>query len=240
MPHVATSPTDLLETIRPAAHLDGDRLVIDDEAAFRARAIARPRLDRRLLRRTTPRSRPPAGSSGRRARRSAPAPRASRTSTRARARGEVSGFTVPAINIRAADLRHGPDGLRDGGQRGCRRRSSSSSPGASRPTRSSAPIEYATSVLAGAIAAGWRRPGLHPGRPLPVQRQEVRRRPRGDDRGDPRACRAGDRRRLPQHRHRQLDARRPVQAERRRAAARELHARRRADRAHPRRSSPTA
>ena len=35
MPHVATSPADLLATMRPAAHLDGDRLVIDDVAAFR-------------------------------------------------------------------------------------------------------------------------------------------------------------------------------------------------------------
>ena len=39
MPHVATSPTNLLETIRPAAHLEGDRLVIDDEIAFRTTAI---------------------------------------------------------------------------------------------------------------------------------------------------------------------------------------------------------
>src|SRR5688500_20212290 len=35
MPHVATSPQNLIETIRPAAHLDGDRLVIDDERTFR-------------------------------------------------------------------------------------------------------------------------------------------------------------------------------------------------------------
>ena len=95
------------------------------------------------------------------------------------------------------------------------------------------PIDYATSVLAGAIAAGWQRPGLPPGRPLPVQRQEVRRRPGGDDRGDPARLPARDRRRLPQHRHRLLDARRPVEAERRRAAARELRPRGRADRAHP-------
>ena len=39
MPHVATSPADLLQTIRPAAHLDGDLLVIDDEAAFRRDGI---------------------------------------------------------------------------------------------------------------------------------------------------------------------------------------------------------
>src|SRR6185437_8624804 len=35
MPHVATSPADLMTTIGGAAHLDGGRLVIDDEKAFR-------------------------------------------------------------------------------------------------------------------------------------------------------------------------------------------------------------
>ena len=40
-----------------------------------------------------------------------------------------------------------------------------------------------------------------------------------------RACRLADRRRLPQHRHRLLHARRPLEADRRRAAARELRAR---------------
>ena len=39
MPHVATSPADLMTTIGAAAHLDGDRLVIDDEKAFRESAI---------------------------------------------------------------------------------------------------------------------------------------------------------------------------------------------------------
>ena len=39
MPHVATSPQDLIEAIRPAAHLDGDRLVVDDELSFREGAI---------------------------------------------------------------------------------------------------------------------------------------------------------------------------------------------------------
>jgi hypothetical protein len=37
MPTVATSPADLLSTISGSAHLDGDRLVIDDETAFRGR-----------------------------------------------------------------------------------------------------------------------------------------------------------------------------------------------------------
>ena len=39
MPHVATSPTDLLATLAGRAHLDGDRVVIDDEAAFRGDGI---------------------------------------------------------------------------------------------------------------------------------------------------------------------------------------------------------
>ena len=76
-------------------------------------------------------------------------------------------------------------------------------------------------------------PGVHPGRPLPVQREEVRHRPRGDDRGDPAGVPARARRRLPQHRHRQLHAGRPLEARPRRAAARELRARGRAHGAHP-------
>lgn len=39
MPHVATSPTDLLAILSGAARLDGDRLVIDDEAVFREAGI---------------------------------------------------------------------------------------------------------------------------------------------------------------------------------------------------------
>ena len=35
MPHVATSPAELMSTISAAAHLDGERLVIDDDKAFR-------------------------------------------------------------------------------------------------------------------------------------------------------------------------------------------------------------
>ena len=39
MPDVATSPADLLTTIGAAAHIDGDRLIVDDERAFRDIAI---------------------------------------------------------------------------------------------------------------------------------------------------------------------------------------------------------
>src|SRR5829696_2057618 len=40
MPYVATSPADLLARLSGIAHLDGHRLVIDDEARFRSEAAA--------------------------------------------------------------------------------------------------------------------------------------------------------------------------------------------------------
>jgi hypothetical protein len=39
MPDVATSPADLLTAIAGSAHIDGDRLAIDDEPGFRGEAI---------------------------------------------------------------------------------------------------------------------------------------------------------------------------------------------------------
>ena len=39
MPHVATTVPELLERLGAAAHLDGDRLIVDDEAAFRGDVI---------------------------------------------------------------------------------------------------------------------------------------------------------------------------------------------------------
>ena len=39
VPHVATSPSDLLEALKALAHIDGDRLVIDDETGFRGDGI---------------------------------------------------------------------------------------------------------------------------------------------------------------------------------------------------------
>ncbi len=57
------------------------------------------------------------------------------------------------------------------------------------------------------------RSGIRAGRSLPVQREEIRRRPRGDDRGPAQADTRGDRRRLRQHRYRFLDAGRPFGAD---------------------------
>ena len=223
MPHVATSPADLL-------------------AALPGRGPSRRRPPRHRRRGGVPRRRRSATSPGpRRSARTRPTTAAAqwlvweasqalgaRSASiqglyEARARGEVSGFTVPAINLRAQTFDMA---------RTVYETAAAADVGAvilelarSEQTYTfQRPIDYATSVLAGAIAAGWRGPGLHPGRPLPVQRQEVRRRPRGDDRGDPARLPPRGRRRLPQHRHRLLDARRPVAADTRRGAARELHA----------------
>ena len=156
MPHVATSPAHLLETIRPAAHLDGDLLVIDDEATFRSTAI-------RDLAWTAAFSTDEATTTAAQwivweASQALGAPSASiQELYSARARGEVSGFTVPAINIRAQTFDMA---------RTVFETAASADVGAvilelarSEQTYTfQRPIDYATAVLAGAIAAGWRSP----------------------------------------------------------------------------------
>ncbi len=156
MPHVATSPTDLLETIQPAAHLDADRLVIDDEAAFRSAAI-------RDLAWTAAFTTDDATAAAAQwlvweASQALGAPSASiQDLYSARARGEVSGFTVPAINIRAQTFDMA---------RTVFEAAASADVGAvilelarSEQTYTfQRPIDYVTGVLAGAIAAGWRSP----------------------------------------------------------------------------------
>ena len=202
MPHVATSPADLLATLAGSAHLDGDRLVIDDEAALPRR---RPSADLAWT---------AAFTDGRGHDRGRPVARLGGEPGARRPLGEHPGRCTrpaPAARSPASPSRRSTSAPRPSTWRG---------PSTRPPPRADVgavilelarseqtytfqrPIDYATSVLAGAIAAGWQRPGLHPGRPLPVQRQEVRRRPRGDDRGDPPRLPPGDRRRLPQHRHR--------------------------------------
>ena len=132
----------------------------------------------------------------------------------ARARGEVVRLHRPGHQHPGADVRHGPDDLRDGRRRRCR----GGHPGA-RPERADlhvpAPDRLRDLGPRRRDRRGLARPGLHPGRPLPVQREEVRRRPRVDDRGDPAGLPAGHRCRLPEHRHRLVHARGPLEAERR-------------------------
>ena len=124
------------------------------------------------------RSRPRAGSSGRPPSSSA-APSASiHDLYMARGRGEVGGFTVPAINLRtqvfdmvarpstraAAELDCGHRHLRAGAQRA----------GVHVPAPRRVHHERPRRRHRGRLAG----PGLRPGRPLPVQRREVRGRPR--------------------------------------------------------------
>ncbi len=156
MPHVATSPADLLAALRDAAHLDGDHLVIDDEAAFRDGAI-------RDLAWTAAFNMDEATTAAAQwlvweASQALGARSASIQGLyEARARGEVSGFTVPAINIRAQTFDMA---------RTVYETATAADVGAvilelarSEQTYTfQRPIDYATSVLAGAIAAGWRGP----------------------------------------------------------------------------------
>ena len=156
MPHVATSPADLLETISLAAHLEGDRLVVDDETAFRATTI-------RDLAWTAAFGTDDATTQAAQwliweASQELGAPSASiQDLYTARARGEVHGFTVPAINLRAQTFDMA---------RTIFETAMSADVGTvileiarSEQTYTfQRPIDFATSALAGAIAAGWRQP----------------------------------------------------------------------------------
>jgi fructose-bisphosphate aldolase, class II len=156
MPHVAMSPADLLETIHPAAHLDGDLLVIDDETAFRATAI-------RDLAWTAAFSTDDATTAAAQwivweASQTLGARSASiQELYTARAHGEVSGFTVPAINIRAQtfDMARTVFEAAAGADVGAVILELARSEQTYTYQR---PIDYSTGVLAGAIAAGWRAP----------------------------------------------------------------------------------
>src|SRR3954452_7220827 len=156
MPPVAPSPADLLAVLSASAHLEDDALVIDDEAAFRAAAIADVAW-------TAAFSDDDATVAAAQwivweASQTLGARSASIQGLYdARARGDVSGFTVPAINLRAQVFEMA---------RTVYDAASAAGVGAvilelarSEQTYTfQRPIDYATSVLAGAIAAGWRGP----------------------------------------------------------------------------------
>jgi hypothetical protein len=188
MPHVAERVPDLLARLAGAAHLDGDSLAIDDEATFRDATI-------RDLAWTAAFATDEATVGAAQwliheAARELGAHSASIEELyRARARGEVSGFTVPAINIRAPtfDMARTAYEAATAGDVGAVILDSPKRADVHLP----APIDYSTAVQAGARGC---RPSSS-GRPLPVQR-EVRQRSGGDDRGDPARLPARDRRRL--------------------------------------------
>jgi len=156
MPHVAGSAAELLATLSDIAHLDAERLVIDDEAALRDRGI-------RDLAWTAAFTTDDGAAAAAQwivweASQALGAPSASiHELYAARARGEVSGLTVPAINIRAQTFDMARTIYETAAEAGV---------GAvilelarSEQTYTyQRPIDYATGVLAGAIAAGWRGP----------------------------------------------------------------------------------
>ena len=126
----------------------------------------------------------------------------------ARGRGEVAGFTVPAVNIRGHRLRHVPRAL----------------PSDEEPARDRHGVRIGTvgdglhvpgSGRAFGRGAGRRDcgrlpgAGLHTGRPFPGEREEVLHRPGGRNARARRAHQAGHCRAVLLHRHRRFHARRP-------------------------------
>jgi fructose/tagatose bisphosphate aldolase len=156
MPHVATSVSDLLARLKASLRVEGDRVVVVDEPALRGDGIRDLawtsvfatddgviEAARWIVWETS----------------QALGIRSASTQEfyMARARGEVHGFTVPAINIRAQtfDMARTICETAEAAQVGAFIFELARSEQTYTFQR---PAEYATSVMAGAIAAGWRRP----------------------------------------------------------------------------------
>jgi fructose/tagatose bisphosphate aldolase len=154
---VASSVDELLDALRGIVRVDGERLVVEDEAALRGRGI-------RTLAWTATFSPDEAEQTAVArwiVREAAQALGARSASIQdlyvARGRGEVQGFTVPAINIRAQTFDMActvfeTAAAHDVGAVILELARSEQTYTYQRPA------EYATNVLAGAIAAGWRGP----------------------------------------------------------------------------------
>ncbi len=156
MTHVATSIHALLANLAGIARIDGARLVIDDETRFRSQAAAD-------LAWTAAFTDDEATAEAVRwivweASQALGARSASiQDLYMARARGEVSGFTVPAINIRLQTF----DMARTFYETAARADVGAVIFELARSEQTytfQRPMDYATSILAGAIAAGWRAP----------------------------------------------------------------------------------
>jgi fructose/tagatose bisphosphate aldolase len=156
MPTVATSVPELLGLLTGAAHLQRERLVIEDQNAFRDRAI------RDLAWSATFSDDPAVIEAARWVVWEASQELGARSASiqelyLARGRGEVHGFTVPAINLRAqtfdmARTVYGTALAADVGAVILELARSEQTYTYQRPA------EFATSVLAGAIAARWHGP----------------------------------------------------------------------------------
>lgn len=156
MPHVATSPSDLLARLDGVVRIEDGRLRILDEARLRADAI-------RDLAWTAAFTEDEAAAAAAQwiVWEAAQATGARSASIHelymARGRGEVAGFTVPAINIRAQTF----DMARVALETAARLDVGAVIFELARSEQTytyQRPIDYATSVLAGAVAAGWRGP----------------------------------------------------------------------------------
>src|SRR5690349_1867369 len=156
MPYVAASVADLVDHLSGIAHVDGDRLVVDDEARFRSEAAAD-------LAWTAAFTTDDATAEATRwiVWEASQALGARSTSIaglyEARARGEVHGFTVPALNIRASTF----DMARTFYETAARADVGAVIFELARSEQTytfQRPMDYAASVLAGAIAAGWSNP----------------------------------------------------------------------------------
>ncbi len=156
MSTVAASVTQLIDLLAGTAHLDGERLVVDDEPTFRERTI------RDLAWTAAFSADEPTVEVARWLIWEASQELGARSASiqdlyLARARGEVHGFTVPAINLRAQTFDMA---------RTIYETASSADVGAvilelarSEQTYTyQRPVDYVASVLAGAVAAGWHGP----------------------------------------------------------------------------------
>ncbi|MEO5964231.1 MAG: aldolase, partial [Candidatus Limnocylindrales bacterium] len=156
MPYVASSPADLLAHLAGIAHLDGDRLVIDDAALFRGTAAADLAWTAAF---TTD---DPTAEAARWVIWEAAQALGARSASiqelyMARSRGEVSGFTVPAMNLRAQTF----DMARTIYETAARHDVGALLIEIARSEQTytyQRPMDFAASVYAGAIAAGWTGP----------------------------------------------------------------------------------
>ncbi len=156
MPYVATSPADLLAHLSGIAHVAEDTLVIDDAARFRSEAAAD-------LAWTAAFATDDATAEAARwivweASQALGARSASiQELYMARSRGEVSGFSVPAMNLRAQTF----DMARTIYETAARQDVGALIVEIARSEQTytfQRPMDFATSVYAGAIAAGWNGP----------------------------------------------------------------------------------
>src|SRR3954453_10547155 len=158
MPYVASSVGDLVDHLSGIAHVDGGRLVVEDEGRFRSETAA----DLAWTAAFT--ADDPTAEAARWIVWAASQELGARSTSiaglyEARARGEVHGFTVPALNIRSQTF----DMVRTFYETAARADVGALIFELARSEQTytfQRPMDYSASVLAGAIAAGWSNPGL--------------------------------------------------------------------------------